>query len=199
MVLEVWVGGERQAVLHALLAPADAIIALAAPSSPREECLPLSITYPQGSELEKLNFFKPSRWNPRRPNISAGAMSAHKKSKHGDASTEKAGGRDAAPKKSAKKKKRRDDEAGRGPLSLLADESAINPALSSLFAPKVSLSSFVLSAGKERRLTLFYSLRHLSWRQKFWPESHPKTQYQMTCSILQSRSLRRRLMKILVG
>ena len=156
---------------------------------------------PRGSVLE-FEFLQILRLESASLNISARAMSEHKKpkskskSKHGDAPTEKVGSKDATQKKREKKKKRRDDEAGNAPLSLLADESAINPALSSLFAPQASLGSFVLSVEEERRLTSFYSLRHSSQRQKSRPESHPKRQYQVMSTLLQS--LKRRLMRISV-
>ena len=159
---------------------------------------------PRGSELEFEFLQILALESASSPNISARAMSEHKKpkskskskSKHGDAPTEKVGSKDATQKKREKKKKRRDDEAGNAPLSLLADESAINPALSSLFAPQASLGSFVLSVEEERRLTSFYSLRHSSQRQKSRPESHPKRQYQVMSTLLQS--LKRRLMRISV-
>lgn len=83
-------------------------------------------------------------------------MSERKKSKRRETQTEKAGGEDVTLKKSvkkdAKKKEQRGNEAANGPVSLLADESAINPALSSLFAPKVSLRSFVVKTGDEADL-----------------------------------------------
>ena len=154
---------------------------------------------PRGSELE-FEFLQILTLESASPNISARAMSEHKKSKskHGDAPTEKIGGKDATQKKREKKKKRRDDGAGNAALSLLADESVINPALSSLFAPKVSLSNVVLSVEDERRLTSFHSPRHSSQRQKSRPERHLKRQYQMTFPLLQSLNLKGRLMRIFV-